>query len=174
MQRELFTSNRHIFFSTILYINFSILDQPLVLLEHSTLQKCYLCENQIKGKEKVCNITVPVIYTIKICTEKWKTHKEASYKDFHLVWDKVKNISCESLKNNKLICHSQCRHDFTNDAKISRYNQLEIAFGDNVFSGTAAGSIRAYGLNCFCRMVDRRVALSITGSLSEILTITTL
>ena len=61
-------------------------------LEHSALQKCYLCENQIKRKEKVSKITATGINTINICTEKWKTHNEALYKNSHLVWGKVKNV----------------------------------------------------------------------------------
>ena len=65
------------------------------------------------------------------------------------MWDKVKNVSCKSLKNNKLICHSQRRFDFTNDVKISRYNQLEIVLGDNVFSDTLVDTEPADELNCF-------------------------
>ena len=53
---------------------------------------------KIKGKEKVSNITAAGIGTIKICAEKWKAQKEASYKSFHLVWDKVKNVLCETLE----------------------------------------------------------------------------
>ena len=45
MQEELISLNGHIFFFTILCINFIFFDQPLVSLEHLTLQKCYLCEN---------------------------------------------------------------------------------------------------------------------------------
>ena len=39
----------------------------------------------MKGKKIFLNITTAGIDTIKICTEKWKTHKEVSYKIFHLV-----------------------------------------------------------------------------------------
>ena len=78
--------------------------------------------------------------TLKIYAEKWKTRKETSHKNFHLVWDKVKNISRETLKTNKLICHSQCRRDFSNDVKISRYNQLETVLGDSVSSDTPEGT----------------------------------
>ena len=116
------------------------MDRPLVSLEPSTLQICYLCENYIKGKEKLSNITAAGIDTTKIYAEKWKTHKETSYKNFHLVWEKIKNVSCESLKINKLICHSQCRRDFTNDIKISRYNQLETILSDIVSSDTLEGT----------------------------------
>ena len=45
MWKELITSNGHIFFFTIVCINFSILYRTLVSVEHSTLQKYYLCEN---------------------------------------------------------------------------------------------------------------------------------
>ena len=72
--------------------------------------------------EKVSNITATGIDARKICAEKWKASKKASYKNFHLVWAKVKNVSCESLKNNKLICHGQRRLDYTNNVKVSRYN----------------------------------------------------
>ena len=65
MQKELTTSNGHIFFYTIFCINFSILDRQ----EHSTLQKCYLFENKLKGKEKVSNINAARIDTIKTCAE---------------------------------------------------------------------------------------------------------
>ena len=34
-----------------------------------------LCEDWIKGKEKVSNINVAGIDTKKICAEQWKTHK---------------------------------------------------------------------------------------------------
>ena len=40
--KELIISKGHIFFFITFCINFSILDRPLVSLEHSTLQKCYL------------------------------------------------------------------------------------------------------------------------------------
>ena len=75
----------------------------------------------------------------KICAEKWKTYKDV----FHLVWDKVKNVSCECLKYSKLKSHSQHSCDFTNDVKISRYNQLEIVLGDNAFSDTPVGTTMA-------------------------------
>ena len=52
-----------------------MLDRPLVSIEHSTSQKWYLCENQIQGKEKVANVNTAGIETIKICAEKWETHK---------------------------------------------------------------------------------------------------
>ena len=73
MYKELITSNGHTFSFNILGINFSILDQPLVSLEHSTAQKCYLRENKVKGKAKVSNISVAGIYTIKICGENLET-----------------------------------------------------------------------------------------------------
>ena len=57
-----------------------------------------------------------------------------------MVWDKAKNVSCESLKINKLTCHRQCRRDFTNDGKISRYNQLETVLGDKVSGDTPEGT----------------------------------
>ena len=161
MYRELVTSNDHIFLFTILCINFSILDRPL---EHSTLEKCYLCKNLMKGKKIFLNITTAGIDTIKICTEKWKTHKEVSYKIFHLVQDKVKNVSCESLKRSKLTFHSQLWRDFKNYVKISRYNQLETVLGDNTFSDTFIGTTAADELNCFCRMIDRRRTLSFISS----------
>ena len=119
MQKGLITSNGHIFFFTILCIIFSVLDRLLVSLEHLTSKKCYLCKNQVKGEEKVSNINAAGIDTITICVEKQETRKHR-IKNFHLVSNKVKNVSCESLKNNKLICHSQRRRDFTNDVKISR------------------------------------------------------
>ena len=53
-----------------------------------------------------------------------------------MVWSKVKNALFESLKNNKLIRPSQCRHHFTNDAKITRYNPLETVFCEYVSSDT--------------------------------------
>ena len=99
-----------------------------------------MCENYIKGKEKLSTTTAAGIDTIKIFAKKWKTRKEASYKSFHLVWEKAKNVSCEPLKINKLICHSQCRRDFTNDVKISRYNQLETVLGNGVSSDTPEGT----------------------------------
>ena len=68
------------------------------------------------------------------------------------------------LKTNKLIYHSQRRSDFTNDVKISRYNQPETVLGDNVFSDTPADTTAADELNCFCEIVDRRGALSIISS----------
>ena len=46
----------------------------------------------MKGKEKIYNITAGGIDAINVCAEKWKTHKEALYNNFHLVWEKVKNI----------------------------------------------------------------------------------
>ena len=85
---------------------FALTSVSCIDLEHSILQKSYLRENQIKGKEKVSNITAAGIDTIKICAEKWKPDKEVSYKNSHLVQDKVKDVSCESLKNDKLICHN--------------------------------------------------------------------
>ena len=119
------------------------MDRPLVSLEPSTLQICHLCKNYIKGKEKQSNITGAGIDTIKTCVEKWKIHTETFYKKFHLALDNIKNISCESLKNNKLICHSQCRGDFTNDVKISRCNQLETVLGDKVSpEGTTSSNIK--------------------------------
>ena len=42
--------------------------------------------------------TAAGIDSLKIYAEKCKTHKETSYKNFHLVWDKVRNISRETLK----------------------------------------------------------------------------
>ena len=30
--------------------------------------------------------------------------------------------SCESDKNNKLMCHSHCKLNFTNDVKVARYH----------------------------------------------------
>ena len=150
MQKELITSNGHIFFFTTLSINFSILDRSLVSFDFTN----YLRENQIKGKEKLSNITAVGIDTIKVCTEKRKTYKESSYKNFHLVWENDKNVWFESLKNNKLICHSQERHDFTNDIKISTCNQLETVWSDNVFSHTPVDTATADELNCFYGMVD--------------------
>ena len=51
------------------------------------------------------------IDTIKIREENCKTHNKASYKNSHLVWVKVKGVSCQSLKNSKLIYHRQRRRD---------------------------------------------------------------
>ena len=45
------------------------MDRPLVSVEPSTLQICYLCENYLKEKN-LSNITVAGINTIKICAEK--------------------------------------------------------------------------------------------------------
>ena len=56
-----------------------------------------------------------------------------------MVSENLKKVSCESIKINKLICHNQCRRDFTNDVKISRYNQLEAVLGDIVSSDTPEG-----------------------------------
>ena len=56
-----------------------------------------------------------------------------------MIWENFKKVSCESIKINKLIYHSQFRRDFTNDVKISRYNQLEAVLGDNVSSDTPEG-----------------------------------
>ena len=50
----------------------------------------------MKGKGKVSNITAAGIDAIKIYTEKWKIRNKASYKNFHLVWVKVKNDLYES------------------------------------------------------------------------------
>ena len=44
--------------------------------------------------------------------------------------------SRESNKNNKLMCHSHCRLNFTNDVKVARYQQLETVLGDGVFYDT--------------------------------------
>ena len=65
----------------------------------------------------------------------WKAYKEALHENFHLVWEKVEHAWPESLRNNKVIWHSERRRDFTDDVKISRFNQLETV-GDNVFSDT--------------------------------------
>ena len=51
-------SNGHTFFFTILCIDFGTMDRPLVSLEPSTLQVCYMWESYIKGKKKLSNITV--------------------------------------------------------------------------------------------------------------------
>ena len=72
----------------------------------------------MKGKGKVSNITAAGIDAIKIYTEKWKIRNKASYKNFHLVWVKVKNVLYGSLKKNRLIYHSQRRRNFTNYIKI--------------------------------------------------------
>ena len=74
------------------------MDRPLVLLEPSILQICYFCENSIKQKEKRSKITTAGIDTIKICIEKWKIHKEISYKKFYLVWIQVKVTRVNPLK----------------------------------------------------------------------------
>ena len=73
MQKELIALNGHMVIAlncvfTILCITFSIFNQPLLSLEISTLQKCYLCENWINRKE-VSKITATGIDTIRICTQ---------------------------------------------------------------------------------------------------------
>ena len=75
------------------------MDRPLVSLEPSTLQICYLCENYIKGKEKLSNITAAGIDTTKIYAEKWKTHKETSYKNFIWFGKRLKMSHVNHLKS---------------------------------------------------------------------------
>ena len=67
-----------------------------------------------------------------------------------MVWDKVTDILCEYLKNNKLTCYSQRKRHFTNNVKISGYNQLKTVLDDNVFSDIPVGTPTADELNCFC------------------------
>ena len=64
-----------------------------------------------------------------------KHRKNVSYK--------VTNVSWESLKHNEPICNSQSRCDFTNNVKISWYNQLETVLGVKFFSDTPVGNITA-------------------------------
>ena len=66
-----------------------------------------------------------------------------------MVWCKVKNVSCESLKSNKPIWYSQCRRD---------------VFGDKIFSDTPVGITTTGELNCFCGMFDQRGALRLISS----------
>ena len=113
---------------------------------------------------KLFNITVVGINTKKVCIEKRKTRKEASYWNFYFVRENVKSVWFESLKNNKLICYSQPRLDFTNGVKISRYNQPETFLGYNVFSDTPIDTTTADELNCFCGVVDWRGVLSLISS----------
>ena len=81
-----------------------------------------------------------------------------------MVWEKFKNVWFESLKNIKPIYHRQRGRDFTNDVQSSRYNQLETALGDNIFSDTPVGITAADERNCFCRIVDWEGELSLISS----------
>ena len=51
------------------------------------------------------------------------------------------NKSCESLKNNKLICRSRCRRNLTNDLKVTRHNQVETVLSDDVSCDTPESTI---------------------------------
>ena len=93
MQKDLITSNGHIFFFHYFLYQFQYLGSTSSITRTFDLTKI----NQIKGNEKVTNINAAGTHTTKTCAAKWKI-QQASHKTFHLVCHKVKNVSCESFK----------------------------------------------------------------------------
>ena len=132
-------NGRTFFFFTLFCSNFSPMGQPLVFLNIWLYKLCYLCKKYIKGKEKVSNIILAEIDKIKTAEKltthkKWKSQKSGKHMKKHrisiFIWSglRLKMIHVNPSKTTKLMCHSNCRRDFTNDINISRYNQQKIVW----------------------------------------------
>ena len=93
----------------------------LILTVHPQSNVYCLCEQHFKSKEKVSTITSLCFNTLKEYAKKRTAVEKgpSSFQNFYLILDKCNTITAESLENETVKCHLQCRCDFTNDIKLN-------------------------------------------------------
>ena len=102
------------------------MDNPILML-HRQSDICWLCEQHFKSKGKFSAMTSVNFTTFKEYARNWTTVEKgpSNFQDFHLTLGKCNAVTAESLKNETLKCHPQCRPDFTNDTTLNRILQQQ-------------------------------------------------